>query len=328
MSMTVYTVVYLEPVPAGVEQIVRASLPPELALRVRRASEPVAAVLADADFVLVATTPLPAAALAGARRLRLIQHQGVGYDKTDVAAAAAQGIPVALCPAGTSVGVAEHVFLLLLALYKQLRVAEAALRAGRFLQWELRAGSYELAGKTVGLVGLGRIGREVTVRARAFAANVIYYDVRRAAPEAELSLGVQFVPFAELLAQADILSLHLPLTPATRHVIGAAELGQMRRSALLINTARGPLVDEAALVAALQTGQIAGAGLDVFEAEPLPANHPLVALPNVVLTPHISAGTADALIVKMKACFANMLRVSRGEAPLDTVTPPQPQGDK
>ncbi len=328
MSMAAYTVVYLEPVPADVEAIVRACLPPELELRVRGAGEPVAEALYDADFVLVATTPLPAAALAGAARLRLIQHQGVGYDKTDVTAAAGMGIPVALCPAGTSIGVAEHVFLLILALYKQLRAAETALRAGRFLQWELRAGSFELAGKTVGLVGLGRIGREVTVRARAFAANVIYYDVMRAAPEAERSLGVQFVPFTELLAHADILSLHLPLTPATRHLIGAPEFQHMRRSALLINTARGPLVDEAALVAALQTGQIAGAGLDVFEAEPLSPTHPLLTLPNVVLTPHISAGTADALTIKMKACFANMLRVARGEAPWDTVTPPIASGDK
>jgi phosphoglycerate dehydrogenase-like enzyme len=320
--------VYLEPVPAGVEQIVRACLPPKLELRVRREAESVAEALREADFVLVATTPLPASALAGAARLRLIQHQGVGYDKTDVAAAAGLGIPVALCPAGTSIGVAEHVFLLILALYKQLRIAEAALRGGHWLQWELRSGSFELAGKTVGLVGLGRIGREVTVRARAFAANVIYYDVARAAPEAERLLGVQFAPLAELLAQADILSLHLPLTPATRHLIGAAELRQMRRSAVLINTARGPLVDEAALVAALQAGQIAGAGLDVFEVEPLPPDHPLVTLPNVVLTPHVSAGTADALVVKMKACFANMLRVTRGEAPLDTVTPPAPEGQK
>jgi len=321
-----YTVVYLEPVPADVEQIVRSCLPPELKLRVRREGEAVEAALADADFVLVATTPLPAATLAGAVRLRLIQHQGVGYDKTDVAAAAARGVPVALCPAGTSIGVAEHVFLLVLALYKQLRAAEAALRSGRWLQWELRSSSYELAGKTVGLVGLGRIGREVALRARAFAAHVIYYDVIRAAAEMEQAFGVRFVPFAELLAEADIVSLHLPLTPGTRHVIGEPELERMKRSAVLINTARGPLVDEAALAAALRAGQIAGAGLDVFEMEPLPADHPLVSLSNVVLTPHIAAGTADALVVKMKACFANMLRVAHGETPADVVAPTVPQG--
>ena len=319
--MAEYTVVYLEPVPLGVEAIVRGCLPPEFKLRVRGQDEPVADALREADFVLVATTPLTAATIAAAPRLRLIQHQGVGYDKTDVAAAAARGIPVALCPAGTSIGVAEHVFLLILALYKQLRAAEGALRNGSWLQWELRPGSFELAGKTVGLVGLGRIGREVASRARAFAAEVAYYDVVRAAPEAEKAVGVRFLPFADLLAQADIVSLHLPLTPATRHVIGAPELAQMRPNAILINTARGPLVDEPALIAALQAGQIAGAGLDVFEAEPLPAGHPLAALTNVVLTPHISAGTADALVIKMKACFANMLRVTRGEAPLDIAAP-------
>jgi phosphoglycerate dehydrogenase-like enzyme len=317
--MAVYSVVYLEPVPAGVEAIVRGCLPPDFELRVRGQAEAVPDALREADFALVATTPLTAATLAGAPRLRLIQHQGVGYDKTDVAAATARGIPVALCPAGTSIGVAEHVFLLILALYKQLRTAEGALRNGTWLQWELRPGSYELAGKTLGLLGLGRIGREVAARARAFAAEVAYYDVVRAAPEAEKAAGVRFLPFADLLAQADILSLHLPLTPATRHVIGAPELAQMRPNAILINTARGPLVDEPALIAALQAGQIAGAGLDVFEAEPLPAGNPLAALPNVVLTPHIAAGTADALTIKMKACFANMLRVTRGEVPLDVV---------
>lgn len=218
---------------------------------------------------------------------------------------------MALCPAGTSIGVAEHVFLLILALYKQLRAAEAALRSGRWLQWELRSGSYELAGKTMGLVGLGRIGREVALRA---------------APDVEQAFGVRFVPFAGLLAEADFVSLHLPLTPGTRHVIGAPEMGRMKRSALLINTARGPLVDEAALAAALRAGQIAGAGLDVFEIEPLPADHPLVSLPNVVLTPHIAAGTADALVVKMKACFANMLRVTRGEVPADVVALAVAQG--
>ncbi len=315
--MTELTVVYLEPVPADVEAILRERLPAGLRLRVRGAEEPVAAAIAETDFVLVATTPLTAETLAAAKRLRLIQHQGVGYDKTDVAAAAALGIPVALCPAGTSVGVAEHVFLLILALYKQLRTAESALRQGQWLQWELRPNSYEIAGKRLGLVGLGRIGREVAARARAFEAEVLYYDPVRAAPEVEQALGVQAVSFAELLAQADILSLHLPLTPQTRHVVGRAELAQMKPTAILINTARGPLVDEAALAEALAAGRLGGAGLDVFESEPLAAGNPLLGLPNVVVTPHIAAGTVDALKTKMDACFANMLRVANGEPPHD-----------
>ncbi len=315
------TVVYLEPVPADVEAVVRACLPPGLTLRVRGANEPVEAALAVADFVLVATTPLPSAAIAAAPRLRLIQHQGVGYDKTDVAAAAARGVPVALCPAGTSVGVAEHVFLLVLALYKQLLRADASLRRGEWLQWALRPNSYEIAGKCFGLVGLGRIGREVAVRARAFGAGLVYYDPFRASPAVEASLQARWLPFDELLAQADIVSLHLPLTPDTHHLIGAAELARMRPTAVLINTARGPLVHQAALVETLRAGQIGGAGLDVYESEPLRPDDPLLALPNLVVTPHIAAGTVDALKTKMTACFDNMLRVARGKPPHDVVPP-------
>ena len=299
--------------------MVRSRLPPGFVLTVRREHEPVAQAIATADFVLVATTPLPAAALAAAARLRLIQHQGVGYDKTDVTAAAARGVPVALCPAGTSVGVAEHVFLLILALYKRLLAADAALRRGEWLQWALRSRSYELCGKTVGLLGLGRIGREVASRARAFEARVIYHDVVPVPAEVEQALSASPVPLATLLAEADVLSLHLPLTRQTHHCIGARQLAQMKPTAILINTARGPLVDEADLFAALSTHRLAGAGLDVFETEPVPAGHPLLSLPNVVVTPHIAAGTVDALVAKMDACFANMQRVAQGQAPRDVV---------
>jgi phosphoglycerate dehydrogenase-like enzyme len=317
--MPPYRVVYLEPIPADVEAIVRARLPEGFDLVVRRADEPVAASVAGADFVLVATVRLDDEALAGASRLRLIQHQGVGYDNIDLAAARERGVPVAICPTGTSVGVAEHVFLLVLAIYKRLLEADASMRRGEWLQWALRPTSFEIAGKTIGLVGLGRIGREVAVRARAFAANVVYFDPVRPDAASERALGVSFLPLDELLAAADVVSLHLPLTPATRHLIDAAAIEQMKPSAVLINTARGPLVDENALVAALRAGRLLGAGLDVFAREPPPPDHPLFALPNVVVTPHVAAGTADALQAKMDACFANMRRVISGDEPVDRV---------
>ena len=317
--MKKYIVVYLEPVPPDVEGIIRSRLPPEFELRVRMGSETVEDVLPNADFFLVATTPLPASIFERSNHLRLIQHQGVGYNKTDVRAAAARGIPVAICPAGTSIGVAEHVFLLILSLYKKLLIADLSVRRGEWLQWELRPDSFEIYGKTVGIIGLGRIGKEVALRSRVFGASLIYYDIQRAGKEAEKCLNVQFVPVEECLTRADILTLHLPLTRATYHFIGSKELACMKPSAVLINTARGPLVDEAALVEALKTGALAGAGLDVFEDEPPAKDNPLFQLNNVVLTPHISAGTADALVAKMDACFANMLRVSRGEPPIDIV---------
>ena len=317
--MPTFRVVYLEPIPPAVEAIIRERVPEGFEIRFRREAEPVAEAVANADFVLVATTRLTEEVIGRATRLRLIQHQGVGYDNIDLDAARAHGIPVAICPAGTSIGVAEHVFLLILAVYKRLLGADASLRRGEWLQWALRPTSFEIAGKTIGLVGLGRIGREVATRARAFAAEVVYFDSLRPDPGAERDLGVAFLPLDELLATADVVSLHVPSTPETRHLIDAAALARMRPTAVLINTARGPLVDEAALAEALRANRILGAGLDVFASEPPPADHPLFGLPNIVVTPHIAAGTADALRIKMDACFANMNRVIAGTEPADRI---------
>ncbi len=308
-------VVYLEPVPPDVEAIIRGCLPEGFSLRVRKADELPHEVVGDADFILVAATPLTAETIAAASRLRLIQHQGVGYDRTDVAAAARAGVPVALTPEGTSEPVAEHAILLILSLYRNLLKATRTLRQGQWLQWELRPQSYDLLGKRVGVVGLGRIGREVAKRARAFECQLLYYDVMRASAEVEAELGVRYAPFDELLAEADVVTLHVPRTKETQSMIGAAELARMKPTALLINTARGGLVDEKALYRALTNGQIAGAGLDVFAIEPPGPDHPLLQLDNVVATPHIAAGTCDALATKMRAAFANMQRVARGQAP-------------
>jgi phosphoglycerate dehydrogenase-like enzyme len=268
-----------------------------------------------ADFIVAATARVDAALLAAAPRLRLVQHQGVGYDNVDVGACRERGLPVALTPEGTTTGVAEHTFLLVLALYKRLRAAESALRAGGWPVWELRAGSFELAGKTLGLVGFGRIGREVARRALAFEMRVLYSDPLRAPPATEAALRAAYRPLDDLLREADVVSLHLPLTPATRGLIDARALGLMAPHAVLLNTARGPLVDEGALAHALTTGALAGAGLDVFGQEPPAPDNPLLTLENVVLTPHIAAGTRDAFRTKMRAVAANLVRVARGERP-------------
>jgi phosphoglycerate dehydrogenase-like enzyme len=317
--MSTFRVVYLEPIPPAVEAIIRERVPTGFEIGFRHEAEPVDEAIADADFVLVATTRLTKAVIDRATRLRLIQHQGVGFDNIDLAAAQASGIPVAICPAGTSIGVAEHVFLLILAVYKRLLEADASLRRGEWLQWALRPTSFEIAGKTIGLVGLGRIGREVATRARAFAAEVVYFDAIRTDPAIERELGVAMLPLDELLEIADVVSLHVPSTPETRHLIDAAALAKMKRTAVLINTARGPLVDEAALAEALRAHRILGAGLDVFASEPPPADHLLFGLPNLVVTPHIAAGTADALRTKMDACFANMQRIVAGTEPVDRI---------
>jgi glyoxylate reductase len=312
-------IVYLEPVPDDVEAIIRGCLPGGFTLRVRRADESPLDVVRDADFILVATTPLTAEVIAAAPRLKLIQHQGVGYDNVDAAAATQAGIPIGLTPEGTSKPVAEHVILLILSLYRNLFIANQTLRQGQWLQWQLRPQSYNLAGKQLGIVGLGRIGREVAYRAKAFECRLLYYDLVRAPIRVEADLEMEYVAFDDLLAGSDIITLHVPRTEETRGMIGAAELARMKPTSLLVNTARGGLVDEAALCYALTSGQIGGAGLDVFAVEPPGADNPLLHLDNVVATPHIAAGTRDALANKMSAAFANMQRVAEGKAPRNQV---------
>lgn len=316
-----WRIVYLEVVPPDIAEIIASRLPPSLQLSFVKdySDEAAKSALAEADFALVATHPMPAKLIKAGRRLRMIQHQGVGYDKTDVKFAKGQGVPVALCPEGTIRGVAEHVFLLILALYKQIFQADLSLRRGEWRQFSLRANSFEIAGKVLGILGLGRIGEAVARRAVSFEAEVCYFDIDRRSEVEEHKLGVAFKPLMELLEVSDIVSLHLPITPETYHIIDSNALGLMRVGSILINTARGELVDQQALVKALQNGQLGGAGLDVFETEPPNPDDPLLKMPNVVLTPHISAGTRDALITKMDAAFANIIRVTRGEPPLHIV---------
>ena len=325
-----YKVAYLQVLPPAVLQIVRGQLPARFTLEALSESShrDILRCVTDADFLLVATTPVTEDVIAAAPRLQLIQHQGVGFDNVDLEAAARRGMPVALTPEGTTVGVAEHVILLILALYKHLRQADAAMRNGEWLQWALRPRSHEIKDKAVGVVGLGRIGRAVVIRLRAFeVGEILYHDVVRLARDDEEELGVMFCSFDDLLRRADIVTLHAPLNSDTRGMIGARELEMMGKQAVLVNTARGALVDERALYQALCIGQIAGAGLDVFAPEPPSSTNPLLTLDNVVLTPHIAAGPRDALQVKMAAAFANMVRVAQGKAPIHQVVP-GPRRDK
>jgi phosphoglycerate dehydrogenase-like enzyme len=265
--------------------------------------------IATCEVVIVAATPLRKPMIDAARSLELVHHQGVGWqDTTDHEALRARGIPLAVTPEGTTVGVAEHTILLMLSALKRLPFADRELREGRFHINALRPVSRELCGLTVGYVGMGRIARAVAARLGAFGTRGVYL-----APAVAEMDELRRVPLATLLAEADIVTLHVPLTPDTKHMIGARELAAMKPGAYLVNTSRGGLVDEDALAAALASGHLAGAALDVFEQEPMPAGHPLARFENVTLTPHISAGTRDALAAKMRALFANVERFYRGE---------------
>ncbi|MCR4403940.1 MAG: D-glycerate dehydrogenase [Candidatus Acetothermia bacterium] len=258
--------------------------------------------------------------LEAGKALRVVANVAVGYDNIDVQAASELGIMVTNTPEVLTEATADLTFGLILAVARRIVEGDRLVREGGFKGWELDLllGA-EVHHKTLGIVGFGRIGQAVARRARGFGMEVLYYDpIRR--PELERELGAQFVQLKELLSRSDFVSLHLPLTPQTRHLIGREELGLMKPSAFLINVARGPIVDEAALVEALKSGELAGAGLDVFEHEP--DVHPeLLRMSNVVLTPHIgSAGRETRLRMALMA-VENVLAALAGRRPPNLVNP-------
>ena len=259
----------------------------------------------DVDAIIAGGETIDASVIAAASRLKVISRHGVGYDQVDVAAATRAGVVVTITPGTNQVAVAELAFGLMVGVARHMPQMREALLRG---EW-IRNPGIELAGKTLGLVGLGRIGKSVATRARAFEMNVIAHDV---APDARFAHehGVTLVALDALLRVADFVSLHTPGVPGSSPLIGAAELAMMKPGACLINTARGSLIDQAALHRALAEGRIAGAGLDVFAVEP-PGALPLLALPNVFATPHIG-GTLESGVRTALLATQNALQVLAG----------------
>jgi D-3-phosphoglycerate dehydrogenase / 2-oxoglutarate reductase len=248
------------------------------------------AELADADALIVrSATKVTAELLEKAPRLRAVGRAGVGVDNIDLEAATKRGVLVMSTPGGSSVSVAEHTFALLLALVRQLPKFDASMREGR---WEKSSSGAEVRGKTLGLIGLGRIGSEVALRAEAFDMRVLAYDpfISEAAAR---ELSVDLVSLEQLLAESDFISLHTAVVPQTRDMINAANIAKMKKGVRIVNAARGELINEADLAAAINSGHVAGAALDVFAEEP-PKNCPLIGLPNVITTPHVAGSTAEA----------------------------------
>jgi glyoxylate reductase len=259
--------------------------------------------------------------LEQAPRLRVVANVAVGYDNVDVAACTRRRIVVTNTPDVLTETTADLSFALLIAVARRLVECDRYVREGhwRHWQWGYMWGA-DLYRKTLGVYGLGRIGKAVARRARGFSMRVLYYDIVRPTPALERELGAQFVDRETLLREADFLTLHVPLTPEIHHLISARELALMKPKAYLINTARGKVVDEAALVEALRSRQIAGAGLDVFENEP--HVHPgLVALPNVVLSPHVGSATAETRLAMAMLAAENLLAVLEGQRPPNPVNP-------
>ena len=277
-----------------------------------------AKTLKDIEFSFGAVPP--ASWLDAAPNLKLIQFSGVGYRDSAIQAARDHGVPVAITPEGTCLGVAEHAILLILALYKHLVEAHQSMTEGEWPHLELRANSYFFFGKVLGIVGLGRIGTEVLRRAKGFLPKrIVYFDLFRRTPEQERELGVEYLELDELLKVSDIVSLHVFLSQKSRRMIGERELSLMKPSAILINTSRGAVVDEDALYRALRDRRIWGAGLDAWTEEPTPPDNPILQLDNVICTPHMATGTVDADRMKYQAAISNFQRVLRGEPPINSV---------
>jgi len=276
------------------------------------------AAVTDADAVITQFARLSAPVVAAMTRARAIVRYGIGVDNVDLDAARQHGIPVANIPDYCIDEVADHTLSFILAMSRQVVTHTADLRSGH---WRLAvpvSGMKVLRDQTVGLVGFGRIGREVAARLLAFKCRVLVYDPM--VPEAEIQrLGALSVPLTQLLAESDIVSLHCPSTPATRHIIGPAALAAMKPSALLVNVARGDLVDTHALLDALQSGHLGAAALDVFDPEPLPLEHALRTLPNVVIAPHIASVSVTAVQALRQGAIARAVAAVRGQLPDNVV---------
>jgi phosphoglycerate dehydrogenase-like enzyme len=277
--------------------------------------------VADADFIwLYGGRPSDAVLRAG-KKVRLLQLSSAGYDGINVALAGELGIPVANASGTNAQGVAELALTLMLAVYRNLVHMDAETRGGEWLTTH-SAGtdSFEVLNKTVGIVGLGNIGGTVAKLLQGFDPTLLYHDIVPK-PELEKRTGARRVKLDELLERSDIVTLHVPLTPRTRHMIGTRELSMMKRSAVLVNTCRGSVVDEKALYQALVDRRILGAGLDVFEKEPVDPANPVLKLENVVVAPHAAGKTSESYPRRARFSIENMQRVLAGKPPLNLVTP-------
>ncbi|MGP4007351.1 2-hydroxyacid dehydrogenase [Streptomyces sp. 4N124] len=298
-------------------------LPSEAHVTVVEAADEDPAALRAAHVIVTALAPVTAEHLAAAPELELVQCASHGFDYVDVTAARARDVPV--CTIGSSgaeaQNVAEQTFALMLALAKQLIPAHTALVEADWALPRLQRSLTELSGKTLGIVGLGQIGQEVARRAVAFDMTVVYAGRRRVPPETEASLGgARHVPLDELLRTADYVSLHTPLTEETRQLLHAERLALLKPTAFVINTARGALIDQAALADALERGALAGAGIDVFDPEPPTPALRLLKAPNVVLSPHAAGVTRETLVRIALAAVQNVAGFLAGNPPRDVVS--------
>jgi phosphoglycerate dehydrogenase-like enzyme len=274
----------------------------------------------DADFIMAFRAKLTERILRSAKKARLVQILSAGYDSINLKLLRELKIPCANNGGANSWAVADYAVLAMLSLYRRLAAADRAVREGRWSAAIDGMNTFEMANKVVGLLGFGNIGQKVARRVQAFDATVQYYDKFPLAPERERELKAKRVSLEELFRTSDIISCHAPLTNETRHVVNRERLAMMKPTAVIINTSRGPVIDEPALFDALQQKRIAGAGLDVFEKEPVDPANPLLKLENVVVSPHSAGTTWDTWFRRADFAYKNMKRVWDGQPPQAVAT--------
>lgn len=310
----------------AVREVVASVAPAELDLRFAQSYDEheQLALVENAEVLLPGWAAVTAPMLAHAKRLRMIQKWGIGVDRIDVEAVRRMNVPLAITAGSNAGPVAELAIALMLAVYRRIAQVDRALRQGQWLKAEMRGICYQIAGKNVGLVGFGNIGRMVARKLRGFDAEVVYFDPRRADRATEEAAGATYASLDALLGQCDVVSLHMPLTEQTARLIDARAIASMKDGAVLVNTARGELVDERALYDALVSGKLRGAGLDAFDPEPPTRDNPLLTLDQVVATPHTGGAVFDNVENVARHAIGNIVRFLHGEplAPADLVVPP------
>ena len=317
-------ILLIDPIPLSLVERMRPMFPAgtDLDLVPTLSEEDLARHAAETEILLVIQRKVDAHLLSIVPRVRFVQRVGVGYDNLDLEALQAAGVVAAYTPGANAVAVAEHTILLMLVLLKRFAAAESATRQGGWPTMELfQAGLGELANMTVGLVGFGNTARAVAQRLVPFGSRLQYTSHHAMDPATEQQFGVRYASLEDLLASSTIVSLHVPLTGATRRLIGEAELAKMPTGAFLVNTSRGEVLDEAALRHAIESGKLGGAALDVLYNEG-PGGNPFADLPQVIVTPHIAGGSRAAVERALQMALANVARYLRGEPPLYLVPMP------
>lgn len=298
-------------------EFVRKLLPPgfELLALEQPGQEEVIRKIPNADYLLVGgRTKIDARVLDAATRLKMIQRSGVGLDSLDLTAIRERNIPLYVNEGVNSRSVAEHTLMLILATLRKITSVNAMTKAGQWVKHDIGISCHDLYKKQVGLIGLGNIGGHVASMLQGFGAKVVYYKRHPLSQEEEKNLGVNYLSFNELLETSDIISLHCPINVETSGIIGRNEITITKKGVVFINTARGSLIDEAALLDALDKGHIAAAGLDAFHKEPLPSDHPFLAHENLVMTPHIGGITAETFEKIIDRAFGNIALFDDGKS--------------